>query len=416
MIVEITPAKLSGKVKIPPSKSVAHRLIISAALAKGTSVISNIYPSKDIIATIEAMKALGAMITLDGDVATVRGIENPPEKAVIDCNESGSTMRFLIPVACALGVECTFLGSGKLPQRPITPYLEELPKHGIEFDFSKARDGDTLPCTLKGKLTAGRFEIDGGISSQFITGLIFALTLLDGDSEIALTSHLESRPYVDITTDCIKSFGGKIAETETSYFVKGSQKLIACNMETEGDFSQCAFFKVANCLGSKIDIQGLNMDSVQGDKKIIEICEKIVYNKNGELSSFVLDCSDIPDLVPILTVLASFCKGISEITNVARLRIKESDRLEAISDSLNKLGCKVTAYSDSLVIEGVESLSGGEVDSYNDHRIAMAMAIACTKCKEPLIIRGAQCVEKSYPNFWEDYKALGGIINVINLE
>lgn len=416
MIVELMPAKLSGKVKIPPSKSVAHRLIISAALAKGTSVISNIYPSKDIIATIEAMKALGAEITLEGDTATVKGIEKPPKKAVIDCNESGSTMRFLIPVACALGVECTFCGRGKLPQRPITPYLEQFPKHGIEFDFSDAREGDTLPCTVRGKLTAGRFEINGGISSQFITGLIFALTLLDEDSEISLTSHLESRPYVDITTDCLKAFGCEITETQTSYFIKGSQTFTACDMQIEGDFSQAAFFKVANCLGSKIEIDGLNMDSSQGDKKIVEICEKIVYNKNGELSPFVLDCSDIPDLVPILTLLATFCKGRTEITNVARLRIKESDRLEAISICLNKIGGRVTAYNDKLVIEGVEALSGGEVESYNDHRIAMAMAIAALKCREPLVIRGAQCVEKSYPNFWEDYKALGGKINVINLD
>lgn len=416
MTIKITPAKLSGTVKIPPSKSVAHRLIISAALAKGTSKISNIYPSKDIIATIEAMKALGAEITLNGSTATVRGIETPPKKAVIDCNESGSTMRFLIPVACALGIECTFTGKGKLPQRPITPYLEEFPKHGIKFDFSNAEKGNTLPCTVKGKLVPGDFEINGGISSQFITGLIFALTLLDGDSKITLTSHLESRPYVNITIDCLKKFGGEILETETSYLIKGSQTLKAADMETEGDYSQAAFFKVANSLGSEINIEGLKQDSSQGDKKIIEICEEMVYNKNSDLNPFELDCSDIPDLVPVLTVLACFCKGKSKITNVARLRIKESDRLEAISACLNKIGGKVTAYSDKLVIEGVESLTGGEVESYNDHRIAMSMAVAALKCKKPLIVKGAQCVEKSYPNFWEDYKALGGKTDVINME
>ncbi|MDE6150054.1 MAG: 3-phosphoshikimate 1-carboxyvinyltransferase, partial [Ruminococcus sp.] len=260
------------------------------------------------------------------------------------------------------------------------------------------------------------FKIDGGISSQFITGLIFALILLDEDSEIILTSHLESRPYVNITVDCIKKFGGKITETENSYFVKGSQNLKASDCETEGDYSQAAFFKVANSLGSNINIQGLNSKSSQGDKKIIEICDEIVYNKNDILNPFALDCSDIPDLVPVLTVLASFCTGKSEITNVARLRIKESDRLEAISTCLNKIGGKVTAYPDKLIIEGIENLSGGEIESYNDHRIPMAMAIAAIKCKKPLVIKGAQCVSKSYPNFWEDYKSLGGKIDVINME
>lgn len=416
MDIKITPSKLSGTVKIPPSKSAAHRLIISAALAKGTSVITNLYPSADILATVDCMKALGAEIEFTGDTATVTGIKQAPKKAVLDCRESGSTLRFLIPVACALGVECTFTGSAKLPQRPITPYLEEFPKHGIDFDFSKAKKGEFLPCKVKGKLTSGKFEIDGGISSQFITGLLFALSILDGDSEIFLTSRLESRPYVDITVDCLKNFGGEILETEMSYKLKGNQQLSANNAKVEGDYSQSAFFYVADSLGSNVEILGLNEKSFQGDKKIIEICNEIVYNKNDMLNPFQLDCSDIPDLVPILTVLASFCSGISEITNVSRLRIKESDRLEAISSCLNKIGGKVTACTDKLIIEGVKELKGGEVNSYNDHRIAMAMAVAATRCTKPLIIKDANCVSKSYPNFWEDYKALGGKIDVINME
>lgn len=416
MNIKITPNKLSGTVRIPPSKSVAHRLIISAALAKGTSRISNIYLSKDIIATIDAMKALGADIVVDGDTATVHGIEKAPEKAVINCNESGSTLRFLIPVVCALGVECTFIGAGKLPERPITPYIEELPKHGIEFDFDRANNGEILPCTVRGKLTSGTFKIAGDISSQFITGLLFALSILDGDSEIQLTSHLESRPYVDITLDCLKNFGAEITETPSGYIAKGGQKLLAKDGRVEGDYSQAAFFEVANCLGCKINIEGLNVNSFQGDKKIVEICSKIVYNENDSLSSFSLDCSDIPDLVPILTVLACFCSGRSYITNVARLRIKESDRLEAVSSCLNKLGGKVTAYADRLEIEGVERLNGGIAESYNDHRIAMAMAVAAIKCTSPLTILNAQCVEKSYPEFFKDYSVLGGKINVINLE
>lgn len=407
MDIKITPTKLSGSVQIPPSKSVAHRMIIAAALAKGKSVISNLYPSVDILATIDCMRQLGAQIDFKDDVAVIRGIEKLPEKAVLDCHESGSTMRFLIPVACALGVECTFIGRGKLPQRPITPYLEQFPKHGIEFDLSDAKEGEILPCTVRGKLTSGRFEVDGGISSQFITGLLLALPLLEGDSEIALTSHLESRPYVDITIGCLRAFGGDVAETEHSYTVKGGQVFTAHDGDVEGDYSQAAFFRVANSLGCDIQIDGLRDNSYQGDKQIMEICAN-AENADGTLNGFSIDCSDIPDLVPILTVLASFCKGKSEITNVARLRIKESDRLAAISDCLNRIGGRVTAFEDSLEIEGVESLSGGEIDCYNDHRIPMAMSVAAVKCKEPLILRGAQCVSKSYPNFFEHYNSLGG--------
>lgn len=408
MDIKIIPNKLSGRVVVPPSKSVAHRLLICAALADGRSEIDNVYPSKDITATIEAMRALGAGIELSGKRAVVYGIEKPAESALLDCCESGSTLRFLIPVACALGVSAQFAGRGKLPQRPITPYLEQLPEHGIVFDYN-----NTMPFAVSGKLEAGKFYISGGISSQFITGLLFALPMLDGDSEIILISHLESKPYVDITIDCIKKFGGEITETDKGYFIKGGQRFKAFDCAVEGDYSQAAFFEVADSLGSNIQIDGLDESSCQGDKKIIEICREIVYNKNGSLEPFELDCSDIPDLVPILTVLASFCRGRSTIYNVSRLRIKECDRLEAITDCLNRIGGRVTAYADRLEIDGVGSLTGGEVDSYNDHRIPMSMAVASTMCKEPLIIRGAQCVSKSYPTFWEDFRALGGIAQEI---
>ena len=366
-------------------------------------MIENVYPSKDIIATTNAMRKLGAEITIDGSTAYVKGITEPPKETVIDCGESGSTLRFLIPVAASLGVKTTFIGHGKLPERPITPYLDELPKHGAVFDYN-----GTMPFTVSGKLCAGEYRIGGNISSQFITGLLLALSVTEGDSHIILTSHLESRPYVDITADCLAKFGCQITETENGFTVKGRDSLLPCNCSVEGDWSQAAFFEVANVLGSKVDIKGLNVNSVQGDKKILEICTNVVYNKKSELNCFELDCSDIPDLVPILAVLATFCKGTSRIFNVARLRIKESDRLAAMTECLNKAGGKVTVYDDSLVIEGVESLSGGEVDSFNDHRIAMAMAIASSRCTAPLRINGAECVSKSYPDFWEDFKRLGG--------
>ena len=408
MNVTIRPKKLSGEVTVPPSKSVAHRLVIAAALSKGTSVVKNLSFSKDITATVNAMRALGAEIEVNGNTAVIRGIEKVPEKAVIDCCESGSTLRFLIPVACALGVETTFLGQGKLPQRPITPYLEELPRHGAEFDYK-----GTMPFTVKGKLESGEYRIGGDISSQFVTGLLFALSVIEGESRLVLTSPLQSKPYVDITADCLSKCGVNVEKQQNGYAVNGGE-LHAFEESVEADYSQAAFFFVANSLGSEIRINELNENSCQGDKKIVEICREIVYNKNGGLRPFALDCSDIPDLVPILAVLASFCEGTSRIENAARLRIKQSDRLEAVTVSLNALGGKVTAGSDFLEIQGVGGLSGGSVDCFNDHRIAMAMAVAATRSSMPVTLIGAQCVEKSYPDFFEVYKALGGDIDIDN--
>lgn len=409
MDIKITPKKLCGMVTVPPSKSVAHRMIIAASLADGVSTVSNLYPSADILATIDCMLALGAKIDFKNEKAVIEGIKNIPDKAVLDCHESGSTLRFLIPVACALGVETEFLGSAKLPQRPITPFTDEFPKHGITFNFSKAPNGCTLPCSVSGKLTAGRFEIDGGLSSQFITGLMFALCLLDGDSEIVLTSHLNSEPYVNITLGVLRNFGAVISKTENGYFIKGNQRLKPFSGAVECDYSQAAFFRVANSLGSELMIMGLNNASLQGDKQIMEICD----NFDKDSAPFELDCSDIPDLVPILTVLACFCKGTSKLTNIARLRFKECDRLSVTAECLNKIGGKVTVHDDSLEIEGVNELHGGEIDGHNDHRIPMSMAIAATRCTSPLIIRGAECVKKSFPNYFDVYKQLGGEVDVL---
>lgn len=410
MDIQITPKMLHGVVTVPPSKSVAHRMIIAAALADGVSTISNLYPSVDILATIDCMRRLGAKIDFTDDTAVIEGIKNIPDKAVLDCHESGSTLRFLIPVACALGVNTEFLGSAKLPQRPITPFTDEFPKHGIMFDFGKAESGCTLPCSVTGKLTAGQFEIDGELSSQFITGLMLALPLLDGDSEIVLTSHLNSKPYVDITLGVLRDFGCDILETSHGCLIKGGQRLKPFTGKVEGDYSQAAFFRVANSLGSKLDILGLNEISLQGDKKIMEICD--IFDKSGR-EPFEIDGSDIPDLVPILTVLACFCKGTSRITNVARLRFKECDRLNVTAECLNAIGGKVTAHDDSLEIEGVSELHGGEIDGHNDHRIPMSMAVAATRCASPLIIRGAECVRKSFPNYFDVYKQLGGEVDTI---
>lgn len=412
MDIKIQPSKLEGTVKIPSSKSYSHRMLICAGLSDGKSVVSGITFSKDIYATISSMTALGAEFEINGDTVTVQGISELPENAVIDCCESGSTLRFLIPIACALGIPSEFLGQGRLPQRPIDIYIRELSKNGIEFDYS-----NTMPFSLSGKLKSGDFYLEGDVSSQFVTGLMFALPVLDGDSKIIMKSHLESKPYADMTVSCLNLFGIEITETDYGYFIKGNQKYISHNCTVEGDYSQAAFFFTANAIGNNIKLENLSENSVQGDKKILEIIDEMCYNgKNGRLGHFKTDCSDIPDLVPILAVLGSFGSEKSFILNAKRLKIKESDRLLAISSVLNEIGGKVTALDDGLIIEPVDEFRGGEIDSFGDHRIVMCGAVASTRSKNPVIIKGADAVSKSYPDFFGDFKKLGGNFNVINLE
>ncbi len=410
MDIKITPSKLKGEVDIPSSKSMTHRILICAALAKGRSLITNVSFSKDIYATVSALKAMGAKIKTFENSIEVYGIEDISEKSDIDCCESGSTLRFIIPIACALGTDARFFGEGRLPERPITPYIREFKKKNIDINYS-----GTMPFEMKGKLSPGVFELEGDISSQFITGLMFALPLLEDDSEIVLMSRLESKPYADMTIKCLESFGVNITETDKGYFIKGRQSYTARDMSVEGDYSQAAFFYTANKLGSDIKINNLNEKSFQGDKKIVEITENLCYNNSGSLSGFEVDASDIPDLVPILAVLGTYCGGRSVIYGAKRLRIKESDRLKAISDALNSLGGDVRVTEDGLEIYH-KKLSGGIVDSAGDHRIAMSAAIAATICEHEVIIKGAESVEKSYPGFYEDYRKLGGTADVITLE
>ena len=385
MDIKITPSKLIGTVNIPSSKSMTHRMLICAALANGQSKISNITFSKDIYATINALTAIGADIKINEDSATVLGINNVSDIAEIDCCESGSTLRFLIPITAALGINSTYTGQGRLPERPITPYLRELTKHGIKFEYN-----NTMPFNMFGKLKCGEFKLEGNISSQFITGMLFALPLLNGDSEIIMTSALESKPYADMTIKCLNTFGIEITETEKGYFIKGNQKYKPKNIVVEGDYSQAAFFYVANILGNDININNLKENSLQGDKKIVEITRNLCYNENNEPNGFSINAADI-------------------------LKIKESDRLESTSAALNALGGNITAENDGLsILHSV--LKGGVVDSFGDHRIAMSAAIAATVCSEPVIIKNADAVEKSYPDFFKDYQKLGGIIDVITLE
>lgn len=408
MDILIKPSKLMGSLSIPASKSCAHRAVISAALAEGISHLSGITMSKDIEATIGAMTALGASFEINGTDITVHGIEQICGQADIDCNESGSTLRFVIPIAAALGADAVFRGRGRLPQRPIDIYKRELTRHGVTFTASE------MPYAITGRLTGGTYEIEGNVSSQFITGLLFALPLVEGDSEIVLTSRLESRPYVDITIDILRRFGISVSETENGFRIKGGQKYAPYDERVEGDYSQAAFFYVANALGSEVEIGNLKADSVQGDRQIVDIISQ--STENGRIRGYKADCSDIPDLVPILSVLGAYGSEGSLIYNAERLRIKESDRLAACADMLNRLGGNVTVTADGLDIQPTGGLHGGEIDSFGDHRIVMAAAIAALRCDGEVIIRNAGAAEKSYPDFFKDYTKLGGIANVIDME
>ena len=409
MDIRISPSKLRGKVVIPGSKSAAHRALIAASLAEGTSVLTKVTMSKDIEATIGTLKAIGAGFDVNGDTIIVTGCGAEfSGKCTMDCNESGSTLRFMIPIAAALGAEAEFLGRGRLPERPIDIYKRELGRHGITFTSNE------MPYSISGRLTGGRYEIEGNVSSQFITGLLFALPLISEDSEIVMTSRLESRPYVDMTIHTLRRSGIIIEESRDSFRIRGGQKYLPHDQVIEGDYSQAAFFFTANALGSDIQVDNLLPESFQGDKKILEIIHDMWYNE--PVGSFRADCSDIPDLVPILAVLAAFGKDESVIFNAQRLRIKESDRLAAVSDMLGRLGGDVTVTEDGLIIRPTGNMTGGEVDSFGDHRIVTAAAVAATGCSGNVIIRGAQAVEKSYPEFFKHYTDLGGKVNVIDME
>ncbi len=411
MNVKITPSKLIGRVKAPSSKSFSHRALIAAALAGGVSEIEGISPSADIDATAGALTALGAKVFREGKSYTVIGIKTPAANAVIDCRESGSTMRFIIPVVAALGCSCEFRGSGRLPERPITPYIRELGRNGAVI----TRTEGVMPFTMNGKLRGGDYLLEGDISSQFITGLLFALPLCSESSVIRLASRLESKPYADMTVQTLSIFGITVDESEDEqgfpvYRIRGGQKYRCAELTVEGDYSQAAFYFAANALGSEITVDNLNEQSVQGDKKILEIVRKISYNdiNDKRLSAFTVDVSDIPDLVPILTVLGCFTDGTSRIVGAKRLRIKESDRLAAVADALNALGGKVTAKEDSLEIQPIERFHGGTVNGAGDHRIVMASAIASTMADGEVTITDAEAVSKSYPDFWTDFASLGG--------
>ncbi len=406
MNVTIEPGLLHGSITPPPSKSQAHRLIIAAALAEGESRLENVALSQDILATLRCMRALGAQASQDGRDITGVGRNRYPCTPCCDtpglfCGESGSTLRFLIPVALAVRQGGSFHGQGRLMRRPLKPYEDLFDEKGIWYH----RHQDQLE--IYGKLEPGGYRLPGDVSSQFVTGLLYALPLLEGDSEILLTTPLESRGYVDMTVNALEAFGVTVGETETGWHVPGNQTYRPYNGKVEGDYSQAGFFYAAKGLGSSLEIRGMNPDSAQGDKVMVSYYEKL--RGQGEVA---LDVSQCPDLVPPLAAQAALRQpgSVTRIRGAARLRMKESDRLATVTQVLNTLGGRVEEHPDALTITAVEHLKGGVVDSHNDHRIAMMAAIAATRSLEPVTLLGADCVNKSYPTFWEDYERLGGRI------
>ncbi len=422
---KVFPNKLSGKVNIPPSKSMAHRAVICAALGNGISNIYNVDMSDDIIATINAMRALGAVINQVDGFLEVKGINynglslSRDYERVIDCNESGSTLRFLVPIALAFEGISRFVGRGNLGKRPLNTYYEIFERQEIEYS---SKEG-VLDLVIKGILKSGEFKVLGNISSQFITGLLFALPLLKGDSKIIITTELESKGYLDLTLKALKDFGITIINNDyKELIIKGNQEYQSRDYTVEGDYSQGAFFLCGDAIGNEIIVEGLDMNSLQGDKEIIDILKRmggVITNTNNsitikcnKLKGTEIDASQCPDIIPVVSLVAALAKGTTKIINAGRLRIKECDRLHAICLELNKLGAKITEGEDYLIIEGVHELKGNvTVWSHKDHRIAMTLAIAASKCKEPIIIKDYECVSKSYPLFFEDYKNIGGTFN-----
>ncbi len=412
--LQLEPTKIAGTVTVPPSKSLAHRAVICAGLANGRSTVKNIQYSDDIKATVQGLREMGAGITEEENSLVIDGIglnakdkrHNNHSARTIDANESGSTLRFLVPVATLFEGKTRFIGRGKLGQRPLTPYEDLFNSQGLLF---AATNTETLDLTVEGPLLPKTVELRGDISSQFITGLLMTMPFLDGDSEIKVTTPLESKGYIDLTLDVFNTFGLKIQVEEEGqlYKIPGNQSIKAADYTVEGDYSQAAFFLSANALGNAVDIKGLNEESLQGDKAILSIIDTLKQD-----TDCVIDGSQCPDIIPVAALVAALSEGQTRIKNLERLRIKESDRLEATQKELEAIGADIKIEHNDLVIKGVASLKGGTtVWSHKDHRMAMMLGIASTRCEQPIIIKDTDCVAKSYPDFWAVFKTLGGKIN-----
>lgn len=433
MIARIKPGALTGEVTAPASKSEAHRALICAAFAPSTTDITCSNSSADIDATVFCLEALGARIArtqLGFRVRPVPGSpasDNIPQAAtdvLLDCGESGSTLRFMLPVVCALGARASLTGRGRLPQRPLSPLYEQLVEHGAVLSAQ-----GTLPLTVSGKLRPGRYELPGNVSSQYVSGLLLAAPLLRAPVEILVTEPVESRPYIDLTVGVLRRFGVELScerrvleggGSALAYDVCAPQGLVSPGQLTVGgDWSNAAFWFAAGALGERgVAVRGLDPKSAQGDRQILAALALLGAHvlrapdgaavRPGELKGATLDVSSCPDLVPPLAAVAACAEGVTRITGAARLRLKESDRIATVSSAIRALGGRVEETDDGLVIEGSPRLAGGTVDSANDHRIAMMAAVLAARCDSPVVILGAECADKSYPRFYDDLTGLGG--------
>ena len=416
MTVTVGPGSRWGEISIPASKSQAHRLLICAALGRESCRIACDGISRDIAATAVCLNALGAEIRAESEgVLSVEPIEKLPQSEIcLPCGESGSTLRFLLPLVGALGAEAVFIMEGRLPERPLAPLDSELERHGM----SLRREGEWLYC--RGRLSPGEYSLPGNVSSQYISGLLMALPLLDGESSLQVAGELESSAYVDMTEDALGISGIVSEKKGWTYRIPGGQRAaLPRSLRVEGDYSNAAFFLCMGAVSEKgILVSGLGENSRQGDRAVLDILRRFgarisregdrVLARRGELRGCTIDASPIPDLIPVLSVLAAGAEGETRVIKAGRLRLKESDRLKSSAALLRALGAQVRELDDGLVIRGRGSLTGGRVDSWGDHRIAMSAAMGASLCCEPVIIDGAEAVNKSYPNFWRDLESLSG--------
>jgi len=412
--MKLFPSKLNGEIKAPPSKSLSHRAIICAALSKGRSVISNLIYSDDINATIDSLKLIGARFDKNGDSLIVHGIKK--FKHIVDevnCKESGSTLRFIIPIFSLTDEEVIFTGSKTLMNRPQTIYSKIFKDDDNQFEINENK------IVVNGSLKPRKYIVKGDVSSQFFSGLMFALPLLDGDSSIYIEGELESKSYVNLTIDILEKFGITISPFENGYHIPGNQEYKPTDYTVEGDYSQASFHLVGGVLSGLVRVTGLEHNTFQGDKAIIEDIKhmkgKVIFMENGYITELsktkgtTIDIADCPDLGPIISLIACLSEGTTHIKNISRLRIKESDRVQSTVSTLKMLGADIISSESEITINGVQSLVGGVIlDSHNDHRIAMMISIAALVCDKEITLTNADAVNKSYPGFFDDYKALGG--------
>lgn len=413
----VTPGSRSGAVSAPSSKSQAHRILICAALAESRSVITCPGISKDIEATMNCLNGMGAQIYADGDVINVQSIDRASlsvssGERMLACSESGSTLRFLLPIVGALGIDAAFAMEGRLPERPMREYEDVLRLHGMNI----TREGSLLHAS--GQLKAGTFSLPGNISSQYFSGLLFALPLVAGDSRIVIEGNLESRDYVIMTENALRQSGITWKSLPDGYEFCGNQTYSSePQIRVEGDYSSASFFLCAGALSANgITVRNLSEASGQGDRRIVDVLKKFgarlerkgdeIFARRDSLNAITIDGSMIPDLIPVLSVVAAAARGTTHIIHAERLRMKESDRIKSTVEMLNAIGASVAETEDGMVIEGQEYLTGGTVDSYMDHRIAMAAAVAAGICRNPVTVINAQCVSKSYPAFWDDLESM----------